>query len=70
MRLEPYIRFLIELPEGEPLEMFVPELPGTKRPYVYDIKGHPTNLTYDTSGAKLSTWTPEPGMSERMSESD
>ena len=65
--LELYLRFVVELPEGEPVEMFVPELPGTKRPYGYDIKSHPVNLTYDTGGMTISTWKPEP---ERMSESD
>lgn len=45
--MTPYLRFVIELPEGEPVELFVPELPGTKRPYTYDIKSVPTNMVYD-----------------------
>lgn len=47
MRVPPYLRLVLELPEGEPVELFVPELPGTKRPYVYDIKSVPTNMVYD-----------------------
>lgn len=58
--LTPYLRFILELPEGEPVELFVPELPGTKRPYVYEADSRPTNMVYDTSGMKLSTWKPEP----------
>lgn len=53
--MTPYLRFIIDLPEGEPVEMFVPELLCTRRPFVYDLHSVPTNMVYDTRVQPIST---------------